>query len=590
MIVMRVLGFKQPSLALILAFVALLPMGAEGQLRNVVSNEIAVSEGEATLHLGFQDQGNLTISFRDGLVLVDGETIGSYERRDGLDLAWRSLLGEAITLDDGPLALALNDWDPPGDLSGEAQILAESLDRTLEAALALPAVAEDAAAQEGVSVSVTTEEGIVAALLSRTGALSALGEALEGALLNEFTIKIGEDLVVEAGESFPGNLILVDGNLEVQGRIDGNVVLTGGTVRLAEGGVIAGDLRITDGSLERDGGSISGSLLQFDIEAPAVADLDESELADIRKQLEAEIRRDMRATIDRGRHRSSNPLLSLVGNVGTAIAGLLENLVTFLVLAILGVLAVHFQRDRLEVVATTARRAPVRSAVVGLAGGFFIVPIWIVGVIALAITIIGIPVLLAWVPLFPIVAGLAVLLGFLAVARNVGEWVAEQEYRGLEWIRGSNTFYTVVAGVGALVLPAVAASASEILGFGILTGLLGFVGSVVTFVAAAVGFGAVLLTRGGKIRPLDSYYDFEEDYWADVDPGETKSAASETAPEGEPGKAPSEDEQATEESETEEPTDAETAGGDGGDRAEEKGGEEVEWTWETDDEDEDDHA
>ncbi len=138
------------------------------------------------------------------------------------------------------------------------------------------------------------------------------------------------------------------------------------------------------------------------------------------KRLESEIRRDLRDSGDTNRSHSANPFVSVIGNVGTAIAGLLENLVTFLILAILGVLAVHFQGERLEVVATTARRAPVRAAVVGLAGGFFLVPIWIVGMIALAITIIGIPVLLAWVPLFPIAAGLAVLLGFLAVASERG--------------------------------------------------------------------------------------------------------------------------------------------------------------------------
>ncbi len=182
-------------------------------------------------------------------------------------------------------------------------------------------------------------------------------------------------------------------------------------------------------------------------------------------------------------------------------------------------------------ISTTAHRAPLRSAVVGLAGGFFLIPIWIVGTIALAITIIGIPALLAWVPLFPIAAALAILFGYLAVARNVGEWVAEQEYRGLEWIRGSNTFYTVIAGVGALMVPCIAANAVSILGFGFLTGLLGFVGSMVTFAAASVGFGAVLLTRGGKIRPLESYSDFEEDYWADMDSGEPKEPAPEPAAE-----------------------------------------------------------
>ena len=537
---MSVLGFKRFPLASILALFTLLPQGVEGQLRTVVSNEIAVSENEATLRLDFQDRGRLTISFQDGQVLLNGEVEGRYSRRDGLDLAWRSLLGEVITLDDGPLAMALNDWDPPRGLTGGSGDLAARLDETLEGALALPEALEDPTPQGEVTVSISGEEGLLAALLSRTGALSGLAEVLEGTPINDFIFKIGEDVVVEAGEELEGTLILVDGDLDVRGRIDGDVVVTGGTVRLLENGVITGDLRIANGELERSGGTVEGRFL-----APATGDeiqLEPAELEDLKRKLELDIRRDLRSTMERETRRSPNMVWGVFGNVGNAIAGLLENLVTFLVLAILGVLAVHFQRERLEVVATAARQAPVRSAVVGLAGGFFLIPIWIVGTIALAITIIGIPVLLAWVPLFPIAAGLAILLGYLAVARNVGEWVADQEYRGLEWIRGSNTFYTIVAGVGALLVPCVAASAIRILGFGFLTGLLGFLGSMVTLSAASVGLGAVLLTRGGKIRPLGSYYDFEEDYWADMDPAEAEDTASEPAPEQTPAPEEGKDE------------------------------------------------
>jgi hypothetical protein len=133
--------------------------------------------------------------------------------------------------------------------------------------------------------------------------------------------------------------------------------------------------------------------------------------------------------------------------------------------------------------------------------------------VALGISIIGIPVLIVWIPLFPIAAGLAGLLGYLAVAKNVGEWVAEQRYRGLEWIRGSNAFYTVLAGVGALMVPCVAASLVRILGIGFLHGFLAFTGSLVTFLAAAIGLGAVLLTRGGRIRSYADYYEFEEGGW-----------------------------------------------------------------------------
>mgnify|MGYP006292422725 CR=1 FL=1 len=513
---MSVPGPDRLRVVFVLALLALIPTGVQGQLRDIVSNEIAVSEAEASLRLGFEDRDELAISFREGRVIVDGDPLGSFSRRDDLDQAWRALLGEVITLDDGPLARALQEWAPPEDLAGEARDLADRLDRILEDALTLPAEAEDPGAVPASEALQSGETRLLEALLSRSGALTRLGEALEGADLDDFTMRIGEDVVVPSGEEIEGNLIVVDGNLDLDGRIDGTVIVTGGRVRLGEEAAISGDLRIADGSLDRAGGSISGSLV--DMDSREEVRVDREELEEMRRELESEIRRDIRSAVHR-ESRRPNVFTGFIRNVGGAIAGLLENLVTFIVLGILGVLALHFQRERLEVVATTARGAPVRSAVVGLAAGFFVLPVWIVGMIALAITIIGIPVLLAWIPLFPIAAGVAALLGYLAVARNVGEWVAEQEYRGLEWIRGSNTFYTLVAGLGALLVPCVAVNVSKVLGFGFLTGLLGFAASLVTFGAVAVGLGAVLLTRGGKIRPLEAYYEFEEDFWADERPG-----------------------------------------------------------------------
>jgi len=511
---MRVPVLERSRLIPVLAVAWLLPGVASGQLRTVVSNEIAVSESEASLKLGFPDRPDLTIAFRDGQVFVGQDAVGTYTRRDDLDLAWRALLGKVITLDDGPLATALNDWAPPEGLTGPSREMAVRLDEILQDALAAPPASEDEGPQVSVTVSPGQEENLLTALLSRREALDRLADALEGTSLDRFTLKIGEDVEVGPGEVLDGNLILVDGNLEVGGRIDGNVIVAGGSVQLQEGGLINGDLKVADGAVERNGGTVSGSFLELGSDQEIR--LEPTQIEDLRRELESEIRRDLSATA-RPHARRPNLIFGFLGNVGSAIAGILESLVTFIVLSILGVLAVHFQRSRLEVVATAARRAPVRAAVVGLAGGFFLLPLWIVGTIALAITIIGIPVLLAWVPLFPIAAGVAVLFGYLAVARNVGEWVAEQEYRGLEWIRGSNTFYTIVAGIGALLVPFVAENVSRILGFGFLTGLIGFAGSMVTLAAGAVGFGAVLLTRGGKIRPLESYYEFEEDYWADME-------------------------------------------------------------------------
>lgn len=534
---MHVHGFKRTVLAWALPLLVLLPGGLEAQLRTVLSNEIAVSGREAALRLDFENHEVLTIALSEGEVLVDGDQVGSYTRGDALDLAWRSLLGQVISLDDGPLSRALNDWTPPGELTGISAEVAAALDLALEDALALPEEVQDPVPGAEISLTLGDEGSLLGALLSRTGALQGLAEALQAVSVNNFTLRIGEDVEIEAGEELAQSLIVVDGDLDLRGTVLGDVVVTNGTVRLWDGSRVTGDLRVADGHVEAMGGEVEGSIL--DLDTGGLVELDAAELENLREELTRDIRRDLRSSMEKERRSSPSFFFSTFGNIGRAVGGLMENLLTLLVLVILGVLIVHFGKDKLEVVATTARRAPAQSAMVGLAGGFLLIPVWILGVVALAVSIIGIPVLLAWVPLFPIVVAIAALLGYVAVARNVGEWVADQEYKGLEWIRGSNIFYVVVAGLAALMVPAIAASAIRILGLGFLHGLLTFVASAITFAAIAIGFGAVLLTRGGRIRPYAAYYEFEEELWAEetaASPSE-EPTTEESSPEQEPKEA-----------------------------------------------------
>lgn len=501
-----------------LGLLLLLPLGAGAQLRTVVSSEVAVSGTEATLRLEFEESQAFVVAFQDGHVLVNGEAVGEYVRGDALESAWRSLLGEAISLGDGPLARALTEWAPPQGLTGASAETAALIDRSLDQALASPQ--EVVEAESGGEISLTLgggEEGtLLGALLLRTGALEQLAEALEGLSLEQAGIRVGEEVVVEAGEELDGTLIVVDGDLTVRGLIRGDVVLAQGSVLLEEGGRIAGDLRVADGNVEWLGGSVDGSLTELGEGQTRAPVTELPDLAELRAELEKQVREEYRAKAGDGReHRGGSGVFSVFSSLGRGLAGLMENLFTFFILVVLGILTVHFAGDNLEIVATTARKAPARSAIVGLAGGFLMVPVWILGIVALAISIIGIPVLLVWVPVFPIAAALAGLFGYFAVAKNVGEWVAEQEYRGLEWIRGSNAIYVMVAGVGALMIPCVASNLIGILGLGFLKGVLAFVGSMVTFVVGAIGLGAVLLTRGGRIRPYAAYYEFEEGVWGE---------------------------------------------------------------------------
>ena len=107
----------------------------EEQLRDVVSKEVAVARSEAGLRLEFSDDGTLEIAFEDGVVLIDGDVVGMFEPGDALEVAWRSLLGRAVSLDDGELAIMLSDWSVPAELAGDLADLAQEVDRALEDAL-----------------------------------------------------------------------------------------------------------------------------------------------------------------------------------------------------------------------------------------------------------------------------------------------------------------------------------------------------------------------------------------------------------------------------------------------------------------------
>jgi hypothetical protein len=110
------------------------------------------------------------------------------------------------------------------------------------------------------------------------------------------------------------------------------------------------------------------------------------------------------------------------------------------------------------------------------------------------------------VPLFPLAVVAAAAIGYLAVARNLGAWLARQRYPFMDWVRVTNPYSLIFGGVLVLMAAFIAANVLSIVPFlGALRGLLFTVGIVATSFAVLVGFGAVILTRGG--RPID--------YWGD---------------------------------------------------------------------------
>lgn len=190
--------------------------------------------------------------------------------------------------------------------------------------------------------------------------------------------------------------------------------------------------------------------------------------------------------------------------IADGLAGVLSVLVGYGVLFGIGVVAIFFGGRRyIEGVADTARHATTRSLLVGLAASFLIVPAFILGAIALAISIVGIPALFLWVPLFPVAACVALLLGYIAVAHAAGESLAERRFYASDWFKHGNSYYFIMTGltllVGLFAASQVVSMAGPFLGF--LSGMLMALAVVVTWAALSIGLGAVLISRAGS-RPV----------------------------------------------------------------------------------------
>lgn len=167
----------------------------------------------------------------------------------------------------------------------------------------------------------------------------------------------------------------------------------------------------------------------------------------------------------------------------------------FIALAMIGFGTVFFARRYVEVIADTASNAFGRSLVVGLLGQLLLLPTLAMLIVGLIFTIVGILLLPFAIIAFIVAVAAAALGGYLAVAHAVGETWTRRRMASGAFVRHPTAYGYVFTGlVGLLGLWAAAA-------------LFGWAGPVVyvfqaaafivTWLAATVGFGAVLLSRAG---------------------------------------------------------------------------------------------
>ena len=188
-----------------------------------------------------------------------------------------------------------------------------------------------------------------------------------------------------------------------------------------------------------------------------------------------------------------------VHDVLQGIASFFATLVWIGVLLAVGAAILFFAEGRLERIAGTAREEPLRSGLIGLAGAFLSIPFYVLVMLALAISILGIPLIIAWAPLFPLVLVLATMGGWLAVAYGAGDAMVSGKLQARPLFQTAGPVKRLFVGIALLLSPFLLASLfrmTSVLEW--VGGLLLAVGVVGNLLIACVGLGAVMV-RGRDV-------------------------------------------------------------------------------------------
>src|SRR6266513_3144901 len=260
------------------------------------------------------------------------------------------------------------------------------------------------------------------------------------------------DLVVPAGTSTSGSVMVIRGDLDVYGNVDGAATAVLGDVIVHESGRVRGGAVAIGGHVRNEGGSILGVI------------------------------KDVGATHNRS-------TISFGGRPRTTLGSLVAAFLWLAVLLLVGTFVLFYLRDYFKRTVEVVTNETGRSLLTGVLGGLASVPALVAIIVAFAITIVGIFFIPIGVAVFLIAVSGIAILGFLAVAQVAGIAIAGK--REAETPAGQELQYLYT---GILAFSGRWIVAAAFTWFPVLGSILRMLAFSVTFVAVATGFGAVLLS------------------------------------------------------------------------------------------------
>jgi hypothetical protein len=275
-------------------------------------------------------------------------------------------------------------------------------------------------------------------------------------------VRIFGNVIVGEGEEVSGEVVAVMGSAHIDGKVDGEVVAVLGSVYLGPHADVRGDVATVGGHLRRTPGArVGGTVTEV---SPG----------------------------DAGVRLNMGPWFGgwgpfRVNGLGP-VARLFGSTFRLVLLALLACAALVIARGPVERSAQRVAENPVKATLVGLAAWVLFGPVLLLTTIVLAISIIGIPLMLL-LPFAVLVLLLMALVGFSGTASVLGQWTRRRFGLG-----GAPDFVDVCLGVFVILLPLMLGRAVALAGwpFQPFVFVLLAAGLAVEFLAWSSGLGAVL--------------------------------------------------------------------------------------------------
>jgi hypothetical protein len=277
-------------------------------------------------------------------------------------------------------------------------------------------------------------------------------------------VRVGGNVRVERDEIVEREVVVVMGSAQIDGEVQREVTVVMGSLTLGPEAIVHRDVTVIGGSLNRSPTArIDGSVNNVGLGGGA---WNRGELGDA-----------MRNTF----------FWRAGGLAGTLLRVALVLLLALAVVA-LGPAYVERIADRTAV-------DPLRAGLIGFFAELLFFPALVITVVVLAISIIGIP-LLVLVPFGIVLALVVLLVGFTGVAYQVGRAL----HARFGW-SGRGAYASVALGVIVIGALTVLARSASLIGGGVFGFPLAALGYFVEYVAWTIGFGAAILVWLNRRRP-----------------------------------------------------------------------------------------